>query len=468
MEWRPVRGAGLTGSRPGELGRLLDELGVAVPVRHAVTALVPGTPTPIQAAALADAVGGVNLLAVAPTGSGKTLVFAVAVAHRLAGAASLAGRPRALVVAPTRELAEQNAEVLAEVCAGAGVKVATFVGGQPVKRDRRTLIAPVDVAVGTPGRLADLVRASALSLTGVTLVVLDEADQLLGPSFAEQTRSLLSGCREAGLLATTATADADTEALLRRDRPGLRVHRVEHTPLPSSTPAGDATASATAIAGATTRDPGTTSGAPRRLVVLSSPDPDEVAVDLAARCARGLFFVPRRDAVEPLRASIAVTGVSAAGVAGSASPTRRAAAFADLASGAVRVLVSTDLAGRGLDIDGIGHVVHVGPPHSIDDLVHRSGRTGRGDTHAGVVTAVLLPADVESVADQARSVGMAVEIVDTSRAGVEQLIDGLFGPRLVVPPVRRTPAPSERSRRPAQPRRPTQSRVHRPKRKKRS
>ncbi|WP_440221380.1 DEAD/DEAH box helicase [Dietzia sp. MNB45] len=428
-------------------------MGVAVPIRHAVSGLVPGTPTPIQAAALADAVGGANLLAVAPTGSGKTLVFAIAVAHRLAGSPSLPGRPRALVVAPTRELAEQNAEVLAAVGAGAGLKIASFVGGQPLKRDRRALIAPVDVAVGTPGRLADLVRASALSLDGVDLVVLDEADQLLGPSFAEQTEALLADCVGAGLVATTATADDDIESILERTRPGLRVHRVEHSPLPSSAP---------------TRGDSEAAGAPRRLVVLSTPDPDRLAVRLAARCTRGLFFVPRRDAVEPLRSAIADTGVTAAGVAGSASPTRRTAAFADLASGAVRVLVSTDLAGRGLDIDSIGHVVHVGPPHSMDDLVHRSGRTGRGDARAGVVAAVLRPFEVAKVADQARSAGMTVEIVDTSRSDTERVIDALFGPEIVLPRARRAPAPPERSRRPSQPRRPTQSRVHRPKRKKRS
>lgn len=453
MERRPFRGAGLTGPRSGELDRLLEELGVAVPIRHTVTALVPGTPTAIQAAALEDAVGGENLLAVAPTGSGKTLVFAVAVAHRLAGSPSRTGRPRALVVAPTRELAEQNAEVLADVGAGAGLKVATFVGGQPLKRDRRAFIAPVDVAVGTPGRLADLLRATALSLEDVDLVVLDEADHLLGPSFLEQTEALLAKCADAALVATTATADDDIEALLSRKRPGLRVHRVEHSPLASS-----------ASTQVDTAEP----GAPRRLVVLSSPDPDALAVRLAARCGRGLFFVPRRDAVEPLRTAISGSGVSAAGVAGSASPTRRSAAFADLASGAVRVLVSTDLAGRGLDIDGIGHVVHVGPPHSMDDLVHRSGRTGRGDARAGIVAAVLRPSEVARVADQARTVGMTVEIVDASGPGAEQILDELFGPEIPLPRVRRAPAPPDRSRRPSQPRHPAQSRVHRPKRKKRS
>ena len=453
MERRPFRGAGLTGTGPGALGHLLEQLGVAVPIRHAVAALAPGMPSPIQAAALPDAVGGRSLLAVAPTGSGKTLVFAVAVAHRLAGAPSLTGRPRALVVAPTRELAEQNAEVLAEVGAGAGLKVAAFVGGQPLARDRRSLIAPIDVAVGTPGRLADLIRSSALRLDDVHLVVLDEADQLLGPSFAAQTEFLLAGCSTAGLMATTATADGDVETFVKVARPDIRVHRVAHSPPPSAAPSRDDTAVA---------------GAPRRLVVLSSPDPDRVAVLLAARCTRGLFFVPRRDAVEPLRTAIAATGVRAAGVTGSASPTRRAAAFADLSSGAVRVLVSTDLAGRGLDIDGIGHVVHVGPPHSIDDLVHRSGRTGRGDARAGVVAAVVRPSEVARTADQARSIGMFVEVVDASRPGSEQISDDVFGPEVALPRVRRAPAPPERSRRPSQPRRPAQSRTHRPKRKKRS
>ncbi|MBB1029793.1 DEAD/DEAH box helicase, partial [Dietzia sp. SLG310A2-38A2] len=179
MERRSYGGAGLTGSAQTDLGRLLAALGVAVPVRHAVSTVVDGPASAIQTVALEDAVADRDLLAVAPTGSGKTLVFAIAVAHRLAGAPSLPLRPRAVVVAPTRELAVQNAEVLAEVGAGAGLRVATFVGGQPLSKDRRTLVAPVDIAVGTPGRLTDLIRTGALSTADVQVLVLDEADHLL-------------------------------------------------------------------------------------------------------------------------------------------------------------------------------------------------------------------------------------------------------------------------------------------------
>lgn len=415
-----------------------------VPIRHAVSTVISGPASAVQAASLGDAVAGRDLLAVAPTGSGKTLVFAIAVTHRLARSASVPGRPRAVVIAPTRELAVQNAEVLAEVGAGAGLRVATFVGGQPIARDRRSLVAPVDVVVGTPGRLADLIRTRALSLPDVRVLVLDEADHLLGPSFGEQTAVLLDGCGDATLLSTTATADVDVETELRRRRPGLRVHRVD-TPL-------HAAPDPAAVA----------AGAPRRLVVVSAPDPEGYAVALAARCRRGLFFVTRRDAVEPLRSAIAATGVTAAGVAGSASPTRRAGAFADLASGTVRVLVSTDLAGRGLDLDGIGHVIHVGPPHSIQDLVHRSGRTGRGDTAAGIVVAVVRPSEVARISAQAREVGMTVDLLDPTDRRAGDLADTLVGPEIAVPRRRRESAPPARSRRPAA------SRVHRPKKKPRS
>src|SRR5699024_2415592 len=330
-------------------------------------------PSAVQSLALGDAVSGRDVLAVAPTGSGKTLVFAIAVAHQLTGSPSVPGRPRAVIVAPTRELAAQSTEILADVGAAAGLRVASFVGGQPLSRDRRTLVAPVDVVVGTPGRLVELLRTGILSAQDARVLVLDEADQLVGPSFAEQTGVLLDRCPDAVLLSATAAADDAVEDDLRARRPAVRIHRV-------ATPSGPAPADA---AGA--------SGAPRRLVVVGATVPDDYAVTLAARCRRALFFVPRRDAVEPLRASIAATGVTAAGVTGSASPTRRSSAFAQLASGAVRVLVSTDLAGRGLDLDAVGHVVHVGPPHSVSDLVHRSGRTGRGDAAAGVVVAIVRP-----------------------------------------------------------------------------
>lgn len=480
MERGPFGGAGLTGSPAADMNRLLDALGVAVPVRHAVSTVVRGTPTPIQVAALADATAGSDLLAVAPTGSGKTLVFAIAIAHRLAGSPSTTGRPRALVVAPTRELADQNAEIIAHVGAGAGLKVATFVGGQPLARDRRSLVAPVDVAVGTPGRLADLARTGGFTLAGVELIVLDEADQLLGPSFDRQTRALLAGCGDAPLVATTATADTDMEEQLRTLRHELVVHRVE----PGSDSASRGTGPeqpgsapvATELAGsgrAGSGQPGKaaatgSTGAPRRVVILTSRAPERTAAEVAARCRRGLFFVARRDSVTPLQEAISASGVTVGGVAGSASPTRRATAFADLAAGRIRVLVSTDLAGRGLDISDIGHIVHVGPPHSVDDLVHRSGRTGRGAGHVGVVAAVLRPSDVERVADQARSVGMTVVVVDTAHAGAARRLDELLGPEITPPAIRRAPAPAEKSRRPPPPRRPARSRVHRPKRGKRS
>lgn len=445
MEWRSVRGAGLNGSRP-DLDRLLTDLGVTVPIRHAVSTIVSGPASAIQSEALGDAVEGRDLLAVAPTGSGKTLVFAIAVAQLLSGSPSIPGRPRAIVVAPTRELATQGAEILAEVGAGAGLRVATFVGGQPISRDRRALVPPVDVVVGTPGRLVDLLKHRALSTDDIRVLVLDEADQLLGPSFREESAAILRRCRNAALFSATATANADVEDELRSLRPELRVRRVELAP-DESPPEGRKKTSAD------------TTGTPRRLIVVSAPDPESYAVGLAARCRRGLFFVPRRDAVEPLRLAIVATGVTAAGVAGSASPTRRSAAFADLASGAVRVLVSTDLAGRGLDLDSVGHVVHVGPPHSVEDLVHRSGRTGRGDAAAGAVIAIVRPSEVARISAQAHEAGMQVDRIDPEDNGAAHRIDSLLGPKITPPRRRRESAPPARSRRPEK------SRVHRPKKK---
>lgn len=445
MEWRSVGGAGLNGSRLG-LDRLLIDLGVTVPIRHAVSSIVTGPPSAIQSAALKDAIAGHDLLAVAPTGSGKTLVFAIAVAQLLTGSPSVPGRPRAIVVAPTRELAAQGAEILAEVGAASGLRIATFVGGEPIARDRRALVPPVDVVVGTPGRLVDLLKHRALSTADTRILVLDEADQLLGLSFQEQTGEILRMCRRAALLSATATADADVEDQLRKLRPKLQVHRVTLPPEASS-PEGRRAKTTEAT------------GTPRRLIVIGAIDPDRYAVTLSARCRRGLFFVPRRDAVEPLRASIAATGVTAAGVAGSASPTRRSAAFADLASGAVRVLVSTDLAGRGLDLESVGHVVHVGPPHSVEDLVHRSGRTGRGDAAAGAVIAIVRPSEVARISALADEAGMTVDRIDPEAPGAAAQIDTLLGPEIIPPRRRRESAPPARSRRPAK------SRVHRPKKK---
>lgn len=460
MERGPIRGPGLSAeddldradeTRP-DLVHLLAELEVPVPVRHAVSGIVTGPTSAIQAAALGDAVRGRDLLAVAPTGSGKTLVFAVGLVHGISGSPSTPGRPRAIVVSPTRELALQTDEVLGVVGAGAGLRTAGFVGGQPITRDKRSLIAPVDIAVGTPGRLVDLMASGVLSSTDIRIVVLDEVDQLLDTSFRAQTAELLDRCADATLFATTATADADLETELRRRRPDLRIHRVStgtnHTPrgepgIREGAPADDA-------------------NHPRHLIVLTTSDPDACATSLALRCRRALFFVARRDAVEPLRASIVATGVPASGVSGAASPTRRATAFGELTTGAVRVLVTTDLAGRGLDLENIGHIIHVGPPHSTQDLVHRSGRTGRAGSAAGAVAAVVRPTDAARVVEQARKAGMSVEQINADETASGHRLDRLFGPEIAVPRQRRQPAPRDTTRRPAR------SRVHRPKKKRRT
>lgn len=436
---------------------------MAVPVRHAVSGIVSGPTSAIQDAALRDAVRGRDLLAVAPTGSGKTLVFAVGLVHQIAGAPSIPGRPRAIVVSPTRELALQTDEVLGLVGAGAGLRTASFVGGQPIARDKRSLVAPVDIAVGTPGRLVDLMRSGALGSTDIQIVVLDEVDQLLDTSFRDQTATLLGRCTGATVLATTATADADVESELRRRRPDLRIHRVPVGAHDAERGGYGTTDTRGGAAAASTASTMTADGNnPRHLVVLTASDPETCATSLATRCRRALFFVARRDAVEPLRASIAATGVPAAGVSGGASPTRRATAFGELAAGTVRILVSTDLAGRGLDLENIGHVIHVGPPHSIQDLVHRSGRTGRGGTAAGTVGAVVRPADAARLVEQARKVGMTVEQVNADSAASTSRLDTLFGAEIAVPRQRRQPAPRDATRRPAR------SRVHRPKKKRRT
>lgn len=472
MERRSFGGPGLTGDARPALDRLLTELGVAVPIRHAVSGIVSGPVSAIQAAALSDAVNGENLLAVAPTGSGKTLVFAIGVVHRISGAPSVPGRPRAIVVAPTRELALQNDEVLAEVGAGAGLRTASFVGGQPLAKDKRALIAPVDIAVGTPGRLVDLIRSGALDPADIRIVVLDEVDQLLDASFGEQTAALLARCAGATLMATTATADADVEAAARRRHPDLRIHRIEGGGDQTSGADDPGTPESTAVVavpGHRGDGPATSPAAnvpadgsqPRHLIILTADDPERCATSLSARCRRALFFVARRDAVEPLRASIADVGVPAAGVSGSASPNRRATAFGELASGAVRVLVTTDLAGRGLDLEDIGQIVHVGPPHSIQDLVHRSGRTGRGGKAAGAVAAVVRPGEAARVIEQARKAGMIIDRVDADATGAQASLDAVFGPEIEVPRRRREPAPKPATRRPGR------SRVHRPKRKRR-
>ena len=383
---------------------MLADSGAAVPVRHAVRTIAAGPATEAQRLGIPALVAHDHLALAAPTGSGKTLVSAVASCIQLATGASAPRRPRVLVLCPTRELAEQVSGVLADVLQGVGARTVSLTGSPAPRKDTYLLARPVDCLVATPGRMLELIRRSTISLDDVGQLVLDEADMLLGPSFHTQTTSILDAIpspRGAApkVLAMTATATAEYSDLLA-DAFGTSFHDIRvlsSSPAPADAAPADHTQAA--------------SGPPTSIELLPVRSEEAMRSALITLCmsARSaMVFVPRRADVAALVAALEDRSIAVRGFTGRSATSVRTAAMDSLRSGEVSVLVSTDVTARGIDVANLAMVVHVGLPHSAEDLTHRSGRTGRGHRPPGLVVAVLAPEEEPRLREFADSAGLQV------------------------------------------------------------
>jgi len=383
--------------RPGHRSFLLpsfSELGVP---RDLIDVLADGgvtEPFPVQAATIAEALAGRDLCGRAPTGSGKTLAFAIPLAAR-AGKAALK-RPRALVLAPTRELAAQITATLRPLAERRGRSVATFYGGTSIPADQRRLRSGVDIAVACPGRLADLVNRRDISLADVDLVVLDEADRMADMGFLPEVRRLLdrtSPTRQTLLF--SATLDGDVDVLTTRyQRDPVRVELAQ-----PAEERGDV-----------------------RHVFWGAEVADRVRItgDLVHQLAPAIVFTRTKHGADRVAKQLVKRGVSAAAIHGDRSQNQRERALADFTAGRVGTLVATDVAARGIHVDDVALVVHFDPPASDKDYVHRSGRTGRAGAE-GVVVTLVAPDKRKDVAVLQRALRMPAGLdpvaVDALAAG---------------------------------------------------
>ena len=319
------------------------------------------SPFPIQAATLPDALAGRDILGRGQTGSGKTLAFSIPLAEALAGGRTAAGRPRGLVLVPTRELASQVSSVLQPLAEALGLSVVTIYGGVPQGRQVAALRKRADIVVACPGRLADLIEQGHCDLGDVEVSVLDEADHMADLGFLPIVRRLLAATPARGQrLLFSATLDHDVDVLSRRflDRPA--VHSVDsgEVPLPVV----------------------------HHVLTVSPADRVGVVTALAAGQQRSLIFTRTRHGARRLARQLTAAGIPAAELHGDLAQNARERNLAAFASGAVRVLVATDIAARGLHVDGIGLVIHADPPAEEKAYVHRSGRTARAGASGIVVT----------------------------------------------------------------------------------
>jgi superfamily II DNA/RNA helicase len=320
-------------------------------------------PFPIQAAALPDALAGRDVTGRAPTGSGKTLAFGLPIVSRIGKARP--GRPGALVLAPTRELAAQIATELTPLAAARGRKVHAFYGGTSFVPQRKALRRGVDIAVACPGRLADLVAQGAVGLDEVEVVVVDEADRMADMGFLPEVRRLLDATDpERQTLLFSATLDGDVDVLVRH---------YQHDPAHYEVA------------------PPETGPVEHHLWLVGETERTERTAELVMASPSAMVFTRTRHGADRLAKRLAQAGVSVALIHGGRSQGQRDYALDAFRRGRVRVLVATDVAARGIHVDGVACVVQYDLPADSKDYVHRAGRTGRAGS-AGMVVTLAAPA----------------------------------------------------------------------------
>ncbi|MFI6254104.1 DEAD/DEAH box helicase [Streptomyces sp. NPDC051016] len=324
------------------------------------------TPFPIQAATLPNSLAGRDLLGRGRTGSGKTLAFGLALLARTAGLRAQPKAPLALVLVPTRELAQQVTDALTPYATAVNLRLATVVGGLSITKQAATLRRGAEVVVASPGRLNDLVERGDCVLDDVRITVLDEADQMTDMGFLPQITKLIEKVRADGQrMLFSATLDRNIDRLVQRFLTDPVVHSVD----PS---AGAVTTMEHHV-----------------LHVLDETDKKAVTTRIAARDGRVILFLDTKRSADRLAKRLLAVGVRAAALHGGRSQPQRNRTLEQFKNGQVTALVATNVAARGIHVDDLDLVVNVDPPADHKDYLHRGGRTARAGGSGSVVTLVL-------------------------------------------------------------------------------
>lgn len=394
-------------------GKTFEGLGLGGNIVRTLGELGADTPFPIQVATIPDAIAGRDVLGRAETGSGKTIAFGAALVERLLslkaqgklgsvraekpgkrgerlerGMRTPPRNPKALILAPTRELALQIDRTVQPIARSVGFYTAQLVGGVPIDPQVHALQRGIDIVIGTPGRIRDLVQRRKLDLREVLVSIVDEADHLCELGFLGETQWTLRQTQRGGQrLLFSATLDRDVEELVAEFLENPAAHEVEKT----------------------------TSTVPHHVYLVLREDKEQAVLDFASRRGRIMMFCRTRAYAEEVTDMLTAAGVSATSLHGNLSQARREINLEKFSTGNARVLVATDVAARGIHIDDVDVVVQLDPPSEAKGFVHRSGRTGRAGRKGEVIT--LIPRTW-----QKRTREMLVE------AGIEPVYFGSYEP----------------------------------------
>ncbi len=359
-------------------------------------------PFPIQTAVVPDVLGGLDVCGRAPTGSGKTLAFGLPMVARLLDAARRA--PVALILAPTRELAEQISRELRPYAEAMGHAVATVYGGVGYGPQRKLLDRGAELVVACPGRLEDLLQMGALRLDDVDCVVVDEADQMSDMGFLPAVRRIIEQTKpHRQVLLFSATLDGPVAKLVADFQQDPARHEVGE------------------------RGPDVTAARHLFWKVDKMARPDTVAA-IAQRLGSTVVFTRTRHGADRLAQQLGRLGVNAEPIHGGRSQSQRDRALQAFKRANAAALVATDVAARGVHVDGVAVVVHFDPPADGATYLHRSGRTARAGA-TGIVISLVDPSDVKAAKRLQREVGLDVRVGDTD---VDSLAEKIAAP--VVPP----------------------------------
>jgi superfamily II DNA/RNA helicase len=348
---------------------------VIEPIVQALDQVGITTPFPIQALAIPIALTGTDMIGQARTGTGKTLAFGISLLQRIVvpgerDYAELAkpGAPQALVVTPTRELASQVASDLAAASTRRHARVLTVYGGVSYENQLSTLSRGVEVVVGTPGRLLDLVDRHALDLGHIKVLVLDEADRMLDLGFLPDVERILANTPELRqTMLFSATMPAAIVSLARR-------HMRHPVNIRAESPGDTTTVPATA----------------QFVFQAHELDKPEIVARIlqAENCTRTMIFCRTKRSAQRLADDLVDRGFATASIHGDLNQIAREKALRRFREGRIDVLVATDVAGRGIDVEGVSHVINYECPEDEQVYVHRIGRTGRAGASGVAITFV--------------------------------------------------------------------------------